>query len=72
LETFLKELYDPSSASYRRFLTVEEFTTRFGPSQQDYDSVIRFAQANGFTVVGTSRNRMNLDADRGLHPAVAG
>jgi len=61
LDDFLKELYDPQSASYRKFLTVEEFTARFGPTQEDYDSVIRFAEANGFTVVGTSRNRMNLD-----------
>jgi subtilase family serine protease len=61
LDNFLKELYDPNSATYRKFLTVEEFTARFGPSQEDYDSVIRFAEANGFTVVGTSRNRMNLD-----------
>jgi len=61
LDNLLKELYDPSSASYRKFLTVEEFTARFGPSQEDYDSVIRFAEANGFTVVGTSRNRMNVD-----------
>jgi subtilase family serine protease len=61
LDNFLKELYDPHSATYRKFLTVEEFTARFGPSQEDYDSVIRFAEANGFTVVGTSRNRMNLD-----------
>jgi subtilase family serine protease len=61
LENFLKELYDPQSATYRRFLKVEEFTARYGPSQEDYDSVIRFAEANGFTVVGTSRNRMNLD-----------
>jgi kumamolisin len=61
LEAFLKELYDPSSASYRKFLTVEEFTAKFGPSQEDYDAAIRFAEANGLTVVGTSRNRMNLD-----------
>ena len=26
LDNFLKELYDPSSPSYRQFLTVEEFT----------------------------------------------
>jgi subtilase family serine protease len=61
LDNFLKEVYDPSSASYRQFLTVEEFTARFGPSQQDYDEVIRFAEMHGFTVVGTSRNRLNLD-----------
>jgi subtilase family serine protease len=61
LDNFLQELYDASGASYRQFLTVEEFTARFGPTQQDYDSVIHFAEANGFTVVGTSRNRLNLD-----------
>jgi subtilase family serine protease len=61
LESFLKDLYDPSSASYRQFLTVEEFTSRFGPSQEDYDAVISFAKTKGLTVVGTSRNRMNVD-----------
>jgi len=61
LENFLQELYDPSSASYRHFLSVEEFTARFGPSQEDYDAVIHFAEANGLAVVGTSRNRMNVD-----------
>lgn len=61
LENCLHELYDPSSPAYRHFLTVEEFTARFGPSRKDYDTVIRFAEANGFNVVGRSRNRMNLD-----------
>jgi kumamolisin len=61
LDNLLLELYDPSSPSYRQFLTVEQFTNRFGPSQEDYDAVTSFAQAHGFTVVGTSSNRMNLD-----------
>ena len=61
LENFLGELYDPLSPSYRQFLTVEEFTARFGPSQEDYDAVIHFANANGLIVVGTSRNRLNVD-----------
>src|ERR1700693_1662918 len=61
LDNLLQELYDPSSLSYRHFLTVEEFTSRFGPTSEDYDSVIHFAEANGLTVVGTSRNRVNLE-----------
>jgi kumamolisin len=61
LDDFLKEVYDPASASYRQFLTVEEFTAKFGPSRQDYETVIRFAKAHGFTVVGTSSNRLNVD-----------
>ena len=61
LDQFLKELYNPASPSYRQYLTVEEFTAMFGPTQQDYDAVLRWAETNGFTVVGTSRNRMNVD-----------
>jgi kumamolisin len=61
LDQFLKELYNPASPSYRQYLTVEEFTARFGPTQEEYDAVLRWAETNGFTVVGTSRNRMNVD-----------
>jgi kumamolisin len=58
LDELLQQLYDPQSPSYHQFLSVEEFTARFGPTQEDYDAVIRFAQANGLTVTGTSPNRM--------------
>jgi subtilase family serine protease len=61
LEQFLKDVYDPSSPSYRQFLSVDEFTARFGPTQEDYSALIDFAQKNGLTVVATSRNRLNLD-----------
>jgi len=60
LEDFLQDVYDPSSSSYRHFVTVEEFTARFGPSQEDYDALIAFAKASGFTVVEGSRNRMDV------------
>jgi subtilase family serine protease len=61
LEQLLHEVHDPSSPLYRKFLTVEEFTEKFGPSQDDYSSVIRYVEANGLRVVATSRNRMNVD-----------
>ena len=60
LDSFLQELYDPSSASYRHFLTVQEFTARFGPTQADYDAVVRYAKANGLSVVGGSRDGMDV------------
>jgi kumamolisin len=60
LDNFLQEIYDPSSLSYRRFLTVEQFTEKFGPSQQDYEAVIRFAEENGFRVVGGSRDALDV------------
>jgi len=61
LDSFLRDLYDPASPSYHQFLTVEEFTERFGPSQQDYEAVKSYAASHGLAVVGESRNRMNVD-----------
>jgi subtilase family serine protease len=61
LEAFLQDIYDPSSRNYRNFVTVDEFTARYGPSEEDYATVKQFAEAHGFQVVKTSRNRMNLD-----------
>jgi len=60
LDSFLKELYNPSSSSYRHFLTVPEFTEKFGPTQQDYDAVVRLVEAHGFTVVGGTRDGMDV------------
>jgi kumamolisin len=60
LENFLQQLYEPSSSSYRRFLTPQEFTARFGPSQEDYDALIAFAKSNGFTIVGGSRDAFDV------------
>jgi subtilase family serine protease len=63
LDSFLKELYDPNSPSYRHFLTVSEFTERFGPSQTEFDAVVHFAQVNGFEVVGGTRDGMDVQIE---------
>ena len=60
LDSFLKDLYDPTSPSYRQFLTPQEFTARFGPSQDQYDAVVRFANSYGFQVVGGTRDAMDV------------
>jgi len=56
LDNFLQDIYDPASPNYRHFITPQEFTARFGPSQEDYDAVIQFAKGNGFQLVGGSRD----------------
>jgi subtilase family serine protease len=61
LDTLIDDLYNPASPSYRHFLTVEEFTAQFGPTEDDYSAVINFAEEHGLTVVATSPNRVNLD-----------
>ena len=60
---FLRHVQDPSSPSYRHFLTVSEFTERFGPSEEDYAAVIRYAASNGLTVVGGSRDAMDVQIE---------
>ncbi len=60
LDRFLQDVYDPSSASYHEYLTVEQFTQKFGPSQQDYDALVRFASANGLTMTGGSRDALDV------------
>jgi kumamolisin len=60
LDQFVADLYDPTSANYHHFLTPQQFTAQFGPTQADYDAVVQFAQLNGFTVTGGSRDSMDV------------
>ncbi len=60
LQSYLNELYDPSSPVYRHWLTPTEFTARFGPSQEDYDKVVSYMKEHGFAVVGGSRDGMEV------------
>jgi subtilase family serine protease len=69
LDRLLDEIYDPTSPSYRQFLTVPEFTAQFGPSQADYDAVVQYAKSNGLTVTGGSRDGMDVQV-RGSVAAV--
>jgi hypothetical protein len=63
LEELLRQLYDPHSTNFHKYLTLPEFTARFGPTEQDYQAVMRFAEANGLTVAGTYPNRLVLDVE---------
>ena len=61
LDTLLQQLYDPANPTYRRFLTPEQFTQRFGPTEQDYQKVIGFARSHGLIINGIHPNRAVLD-----------
>ena len=60
LQTFVKEVNDPSTSSYHQFLTPQEFTSRFGPSQEDWDTLVAFAKASGFEIVNGTREERDL------------
>lgn len=61
LDSFLAQLADPSSPNFGHYLTAPQFATKFGPTEQDYQALIAFAQENGLTVTATHPNRMLLD-----------
>ncbi len=61
LSALLKNLYDPTSASYRQFLSVKQFTDQFGPTQDQQQAVIKYLTQQGFTVTGTYPNRLMID-----------
>ncbi|HEU5396962.1 MAG TPA: protease pro-enzyme activation domain-containing protein, partial [Verrucomicrobiae bacterium] len=63
LTELLRQVYDPGSTNFHRYLTPAEYTRRFGPSEQQYDAVRQFAEANGLVVVGTFSNRVVLDVE---------
>ena len=47
LDQLVNEIYDPNSASYQRFLTSEELTQQYVPSQAAEDAVQRYFTAQG-------------------------
>jgi hypothetical protein len=61
LDALLVQLSDPASPNFRRYLTAEQFAAKFGPTDQDYQTLIQFARENGLVVTGTHPNRILLD-----------
>src|SRR5215471_18153462 len=63
LDELLRQLYDPASTNFHKFLTPPEFTARFGPSEEHYEAVIKFVERNGLAVVRRYPNRVVLDVE---------
>jgi uncharacterized repeat protein (TIGR01451 family) len=61
MSNLFQQVSDPSSPNYRHYLTPDQFTAQFGPSEEDYQKVVDFAKAHGLTVTGMHPNRMVLD-----------
>jgi len=63
LDEQLREIYDPQSPNFHRYLSVQEFTSQFGPSASDYAALRNFAEASGLKVVDDAANRLVLDVE---------
>lgn len=62
LTDLLTRLSDPRDPLYGRYLTPDEFTARFGPTQAEYAAAVAFARAQGLIVTRKHANRLLLDA----------
>ena len=63
LDTLLQQIYDPQSPNFHHFLSSQQFTDSFSPSQEDYDTVVAWAKAKGLQVTATTGNRRLVEVD---------
>jgi hypothetical protein len=63
LDDLLRQIYDPQSTNFHKFLTTSDFTARFGPTEGDYQAAIKFAESNGLRVSANHPNRVVLDVE---------
>lgn len=63
LSAFLTRLYDRKSSDFRKYLSVDEFTAKYGPAKEDYQAVVDFVKAQGMTVIDTPKNRLLVEVD---------
>ena len=59
-ESYLHSLYEPQSPNFHRFLTQRQIADRFGPSKEDYGSLLTYLRRYGFKLVEGSANRLTL------------
>jgi hypothetical protein len=62
-EQFIKELLTKGSPGFHKFLTQEEWNARFGPSVEDEQTVVDWAQSVGLTVTKRYPNRLLVDVE---------
>jgi hypothetical protein len=61
LQTLIKEISDPKSPNFRKRISQSQFTTTYGATNADYQSVQDWAKnSNGFTIKATYPNNLLL------------
>jgi hypothetical protein len=75
LASFVKQISDPKSPQFRKYLTQDQFYATFGATDADYQALQTWAQtANGFVIRATYPNKLLLSVtgtaaqvERSLH-----
>jgi len=60
-DQYIESLTDKTSPNFRQWITAAEQGEKYGPAQQDIDTVINWLQSHGFTVNYVYPNRMVFD-----------
>jgi trimeric autotransporter adhesin len=61
LETYMQSLQDPQSEGFRKWLTPEEYGSRFGVSDGDLSAVQAWLTGHGLTVNRVTKSRMAVE-----------
>ncbi|HEX5339895.1 MAG TPA: S53 family peptidase [Gammaproteobacteria bacterium] len=62
LASFLRDVQNPYSQQYHHFLTPQQFTEQYGPTQAQVDAVVQFLNRSGIRVKDVSSNRLLIHA----------
>jgi hypothetical protein len=60
LLAFAAAVSDPKSPEFRRFLTLDQLTERFGPTAADYQALIDWAKSKNLTIEAQYPHRLTL------------
>ncbi|MDA4118418.1 MAG: protease pro-enzyme activation domain-containing protein [Thaumarchaeota archaeon] len=58
LDSLVKQVSDPNSPNFRHFLNYNETSQMFLPTQSQYQSVLNYLTAHGFSIESTALNSM--------------
>ncbi len=61
LKNFLKQVQDPASEEYRQFLTPQQFTSLYGPTQDQVSTVVDYLEKQGLQVVSVAPDNLSIN-----------
>ncbi len=62
-EDLLRQLQDPASPQFHKYLSQQQWNDRFAPSPQDEQAVVAWAQGQGITITARFDNRLLVDVE---------
>jgi subtilase family serine protease len=59
----VEKAYTPGDSNFGRYLTPEQFTAQYAPSQQEFSDVVQYLNERGLNVTQTHSNRLVIDVE---------